>query len=937
MPNKADIILAVQYSDKFLKVPELNGATVKLNPNGQPYRFTGGFTLVFQLTKGLTKWAFRVWHCGFKQQKGRFRKISQYLVNKELPYFADFIYDENGLFVSGEPVDTIRMKWLEGDLLKKYIEKNIDNPDELKFLAATFLEMFNSLHEHNISHGDLQHGNILIDEHGNILLIDYDSVCVPDIEGYEELVTGLKGYQHPSRLKDESKASLKADYFSELIIYLSLCAIAENPDLWDKYSVNDTEVLLFNENDFENIQQSNIYKELSNSKSNTIKSLLKILVEYLNEESYLNLKPFAKHKDFIESWDIKSKPVSKCSRCGKQINSSISDTICKKCQLEEINLKNLLQKREEADYIIAQAELKYNEKLTYSSGEVLIEACTKLHNARNGKDIAAIDAAISEVKDAIETAIPESLSDNSSDNLFKRVSTVFLILLAGFLIYLIASNYKVIYELFQASKVEQNEKQFEYESEYVQKLIGVNYVYWRMPSIKYHLYDDCQYLNTDRTADNFYGGTVADAYGINPNISSLCSVCEKRAVKEKGWTEEQLQQAKDKELNIVLSSEQSQTTIKQEEVANIQANSNNAQETPSSNSSHVQAQPNLQLLSLTANGTLYQNQIGSFTATLKNNGNAAYNSQLKILLQEPITTSLYEYIGNAVFSIAPGETKTITIKGIITLSPGTYDCKMVFDANNNPSNTNNHFVRTTLNIQVSVQMPSSVSSPIPKKESEERISATPSYSPMSWYQEGLKNSNAGNYSEAIRCYNKALDMNPNMSDAWYNLGIAYEKEKKKTEAMECYQKAAQLGNKHAQELLALRKGNNNATNVNEQKSDAPVYSAMSWYQDGVKNSNAGNYSEAIRCYRNALNLNPKLHNAWNGLANIYHLQGNYDKAIECFQESNNITSNGSAWYGMGLSYAKKNNHSISIECLKKSAQLGNKEAQKLLTEMNRSW
>ena len=403
MPSKADIITAVKNSNIFLRVPELRGATVKLNSNGMPYLYTGGFTMVFQLTKDFTKWAFRVWHCGFKQQKERFQKISQYLENQKLPYFADFIYDEKGILVNGELVDTIRMEWLEGDLLKKYIEKIIDNSNELRFLAATFLEMFNSLHEHNISHGDLQHGNILIDEYGNIRLIDYDSVCVPDIEGYEELVTGLKGYQHPSRLANTSNASLKADYFSELIIYLSLCAIAENPNLWEKYKVKDTEVLLFNENDFENIQQSNIYKELSNSESNTIKSLLKILVEHLHEESYLNLKPFTEHKDFFESWDIKSKLVAKCLRCGRQINS-MSDTVCKKCKLEEINLEKMQQKQEEIDLIITQAELTWRENITEFSEDELLEALVNLQNVRDGKDITAIDIAITEVMNAINTA-----------------------------------------------------------------------------------------------------------------------------------------------------------------------------------------------------------------------------------------------------------------------------------------------------------------------------------------------------------------------------------------------------------------------------------------------------------------------------------------------------------------------------------------------------
>lgn len=76
-------------------------------------------------------------------------------------------------------------------------------------------------------------------------------------------------------------------------------------------------------------------------------------------------------------------------------------------------------------------------------------------------------------------------------------------------------------------------------------------------------------------------------------------------------------------------------------------------------------------------------------------------------------------------------------------------------------------------------------------------------SAINWLQEGTKNTNSGNYEEAISYFNKALDINPNMNEAWYNMGIAYGREKNKYKALECYQKAAQLGNKDAQRVLTL--------------------------------------------------------------------------------------------------------------------------------------
>ena len=90
------------------------------------------------------------------------------------------------------------------------------------------------LHKNNISHGDLQHGNILICENRDgkptLKLVDYDSLYVPTMgKKFKDSITGLKDYQHPARQTAVHVSSHKTDYFSELVIYLSLIAIAENP------------------------------------------------------------------------------------------------------------------------------------------------------------------------------------------------------------------------------------------------------------------------------------------------------------------------------------------------------------------------------------------------------------------------------------------------------------------------------------------------------------------------------------------------------------------------------------------------------------------------------------------------------------------------------------------------------------------------------------
>lgn len=283
------IVTSIKNLKTFLKVPELQGAVAVKKANGQPFCYTGGFNMVFQLEHQDRKWAFRVWHVPFGANKERFQKIANYLETKNLPYFAAFIYDSKGLLVNGALQDTIRMEWLEGKLLKDFLKENLYEKEKLLDFAEKFRKMAKTLHENQISHGDLQHGNILIDQQNNIKLVDYDSVCIPEIEGEEEIVSGLKGYQHPSRFKNK-KSSLAADYFSEIVIYLSVLALIENPDLWEKYELEDSECLLFSETDFINFKQSEIYKDLQNL-SEVVKNLAFVLDVYTRNPTYLTIQP----------------------------------------------------------------------------------------------------------------------------------------------------------------------------------------------------------------------------------------------------------------------------------------------------------------------------------------------------------------------------------------------------------------------------------------------------------------------------------------------------------------------------------------------------------------------------------------------------------------------------------------------------------------------
>jgi len=131
--------------------------------------------------------------------------------------------------------------------------------------------------------------------------------------------------------------------------------------------------------------------------------------------------------------------------------------------------------------------------------------------------------------------------------------------------------------------------------------------------------------------------------------------------------------------------------------------------------------PDLYILSMEVKNTLYQHQAVSFTATVKNDGNDAYKSKLWFYLEKPDTNIWQRFGTGDIFLIAPGETKTIIINHVITLPPDTYNCNMVFDVNNNPSNMATYQFNNTKNplgIQVMVLTPTA---PLKDKYEDEGV------------------------------------------------------------------------------------------------------------------------------------------------------------------------------------------------------------------------
>lgn len=316
-PSRTDIVTAMRNPQVSFKSNEIIGGSV-IYKGSRIIQYSGGYTTVFPFHKQSgDKVAVRLWIADIGDAKKRSLEISNYLKKLHNAYFVGFNYIDDAVLVNGILHPIVLMDWVDGQTLKEYINSNISNPSAILDLSEKFKQMALYFHQENIAHGDLQHGNLLVKNDGSLVVIDYDSMFIEPLQGMTDTIKGLPGYQHPARHSNQ-EVNPKLDYFSELVIYLSLLVYADKPTLWSEYY--ETEDLLFSKADFENPISSKLINTCLKSSNPNISELTNEMLEELKasnisqlrplEELVINKREVAKENIF-EKWGNQPNPAIK--------------------------------------------------------------------------------------------------------------------------------------------------------------------------------------------------------------------------------------------------------------------------------------------------------------------------------------------------------------------------------------------------------------------------------------------------------------------------------------------------------------------------------------------------------------------------------------------------------------------------------------------------
>ncbi len=183
-------------------------------------------------------------------------------------------------------VGVVESGWARGASLDEHVERVVDGDParirgELYAVARALRATVRQLRKHGIAHGDLQHGNIFVDGGADgvrLGLIDYDGMWTPEVAELGAANGGHPDYQHPRR-GDQFDAEI--DNFSAAVLYTSLIAIAEDPELFRERQSGRS--LLLTDRDLEDPHRAGQTLAELSRRPGQVGKLARRLVHYLEQ------------------------------------------------------------------------------------------------------------------------------------------------------------------------------------------------------------------------------------------------------------------------------------------------------------------------------------------------------------------------------------------------------------------------------------------------------------------------------------------------------------------------------------------------------------------------------------------------------------------------------------------------------------------------------
>jgi hypothetical protein len=249
---------------------------------------SGANAVVFKVNYHNRTYGLRCFLNNDSDRISRAKSISKYLENINAFWKIEYKFLENEFIVNGHYYPIIQMNWSSGKDLNTWIGNNLNDTEKLNQLQKKIIDLSKSLEENSIGHGDIQCGNLLVEETGSILslkLIDYDGMNIPSLSHLNSIENGRAEFQHPSRNLTHFKPTI--DRFSFLVIITAVEILKNDKSLWSsplQGGFNSLDNLLFSAKDFKNPNSSELFRRARNINSDAVKFYMNQLSSAINSD-----------------------------------------------------------------------------------------------------------------------------------------------------------------------------------------------------------------------------------------------------------------------------------------------------------------------------------------------------------------------------------------------------------------------------------------------------------------------------------------------------------------------------------------------------------------------------------------------------------------------------------------------------------------------------
>jgi hypothetical protein len=261
-PTASEYQEALQVPEEALAADELRDAAIAETMLGMPRAYSGARAVVFPIERRGSRFALKCFIGRADGIEARYREIERFFEKNDVDGVDVGRLLDRAVAVGDRKYPALIMPWKWGVNLHAFIEEHLDQPEVLLALAGAWLELADELEGADFAHGDLQHGNVLVemvDGRPRLHLIDFDGAYVPALRRSGAIDNGHRHYQHPDRSREDFGPHV--DRFSALLIYVAIRACAARPELWKQFDTGEN--MLFTSKDLYEPNSSRLFSELA--------------------------------------------------------------------------------------------------------------------------------------------------------------------------------------------------------------------------------------------------------------------------------------------------------------------------------------------------------------------------------------------------------------------------------------------------------------------------------------------------------------------------------------------------------------------------------------------------------------------------------------------------------------------------------------------------